>query len=328
MTTPFSSEGLIGRVADALIGPRGCLFTFHRGIAGSDWARLPNRDFYLNLDFLDRLLAYLSSTGWDVVTISEAARRTQANGPFRKFVNFSIDDCYRDTYEAVVPLFRKHGVPVTLFLTTGIPDGTLALADAGLEDALRGDRIVIAGETIRPQSDAERRQIYARIASEWDGPEKATHYRTFCAENGIDIEAMHWMHAITWEMLSDLTADPLVEIGSHTITHARISSLSAEDATTELRGSRERIEARLGVPVRHFAFPYGRAGDCGPRDFAIGLDSGYETVSTTRKGLMRKSTRLDRLPRVTLNGNQQTLALVEAHLAGISAFLAEVTGRV
>jgi peptidoglycan/xylan/chitin deacetylase (PgdA/CDA1 family) len=328
MTIAAPAEGLIGRVADMMMGPRGCLFTFHRAIHGADWAKMPNRDFYVNLDFLDQMLGYLKVAGWDVVTISEAARRTRGKGPFRKFVNFSIDDCYRDTYEDLVPLFRKHGVPVTLFVTTGIPDNTLALADAGLEDALMRGRVTLGGETIAPASNDERRAAYARIAAKWDGADKVAHYRAFAAENGIDIAAMHWKHAITWDMLEELVEDPLVEIGSHTINHRRISALSVEDATLEMAGSRNRLEERLGIPVRHFAFPYGRSGDCGPRDFAIGLKAGYETIATTRKGLMRNNTPLDRLPRVTLNGNQQKIALIEAHLSGISAFLAEVAGRV
>lgn len=328
MNSVAPAEGLIGRVADMMMGPRGCLFTFHRAIRGSAWAKMPNRDFYVNLDFLDRMLAYLKAAGWDVVTVTEAARRTRGQKPFRKFVNFSIDDCYRDTYEELVPMFRKHGVPVTLFVTTGIPDNTLALADAGLEDALLSGPIKLDGETIAPTSDDERRAAYARIATKWDGADKAAHYRTFAAENGIDIEAMHRKHAMSWEMLEDLVEDPLVEIGSHTVSHRRISSLSVEEATLEMAGSRNRLEERLGIPVKHFAFPYGRSGDCGPRDFALGIEAGYETIATTRKGLMRNDTPLDRLPRVTLNGNQQKIALIEAHLSGISAFLAEITGRV
>ena len=32
----------------------------------------------------------------------------------------------------------------------------------------------------------------------------------------------------------------------------------------EIGGSGDRVRERLGVPCRHFAFPYGRRGDCGP----------------------------------------------------------------
>lgn len=124
------------RAADRVWGPRGCCLTFHRAAPSADWDLLPNRDFYLDVGFLDHLLGYLRSQGWDIVTVSEALSRAAGRGAHRRYVNFSIDDCYRDTFELVAPVFRRHNVPVTLYVTTGIPDGTLPLWSAGLEDTL------------------------------------------------------------------------------------------------------------------------------------------------------------------------------------------------
>ncbi|MDR3493031.1 MAG: polysaccharide deacetylase family protein [Ancalomicrobiaceae bacterium] len=316
------------RLADAVLGARGCLLTFHRGASGREWSGLPNRNFYLNLDFLDRLLAYLSRTDWDIVTIGEAVRRAGSPGLATKFVNFSIDDCYRDTYEAVVPVFRRHNVPVTLFVTTGIPDATLPLAFAGLEQLLLRDRVRLEHGEMRLASDEARRAAFDRIAARWDGPAIGEHYARFCAMNDVNPDDIRRQHAISWEMLEDLSRDPLVEIGAHSVSHPHISSLAPDAAAREIGGSRERLEARLGLPVRHFAFPYGRAADCGPRDFAIARQCGFDSASTTRKGLVRAGTPVDRLPRVTLNGNQQSLFLAEGHLSGVSGFLARRLGRV
>jgi peptidoglycan/xylan/chitin deacetylase (PgdA/CDA1 family) len=320
---------LLSQISDRLLGPRGCLFTFHRAASPAQWKRLPNRDFYLNLDFLDRLLTYLVRHGWDIVTVEEAATRVKSGRIGRKFVNFSVDDCYRDTYEDVVPLFRRHGVPVTLFVTTGIPDGTLPLVFAGLEDIIAEcDRVQLETGWHALPTDAERRDLYARLARAWDGPEGPASYARFCALNDVDPQAVHWKHAITWDMLSALKSDPFVEIGGHTINHPRISSLPPEGAEMELLGCRLRLEEKLGTPVRHFAFPYGRSGDCGPRDFQIALDSGFTSTTTTQKGLVRAKSDVARLPRITLNGRHQTMAMIEAHLSGLTAMAARALGRV
>jgi polysaccharide deacetylase len=45
------------------------------------------------------------------------------------------------------------------------------------------------------------------------------------------------------------------EIGSHTITHRRLTTLSGREKATEIRDSRERIAAALGVPVLGFRAP-------------------------------------------------------------------------
>jgi peptidoglycan/xylan/chitin deacetylase (PgdA/CDA1 family) len=316
------------RAADLVLGPRGCLFTFHRAAPPDLWERLPNRNFYADLSFLDELLGYLRANDWKVVTVDEALRMS-ANAGVGRYVNFSIDDCYRDTYELIAPLFRRHNVPVTLFVTTGIPDGTLPLWWAGLEEALRDrDRVRVGDRTIELGNAEERREAYDRIAASWDGPGAAGHYADFCAANGIDIEAMHWKHAITWEMLQELARDPLIEIGAHTVNHARISSLEPAAALAELEQSRKRLNERLGLDVKHFAFPYGRAADCGPRDFALARQAGFGSAATTRKGLVRRGRDAFSLPRNTINGGHRSLPAMEMHLTGLTGTAAKVLGRV
>ena len=319
---------VLGRVLSGMLGRRGCCFTFHRLAPPEQWEGLPNRDFYLDSAFLDLLLRHLARTGWDVVMIEEAVRRG-GGGRGGRFVNFSIDDCYRDTFEQVVPLFRRHGVPVTLFVTTGIPDGTLKLWGAGLETILlQRETVQDAGIAYDLVDAAARRAAFAAISARWDGPEADQHYAAFCAAHGFDAEALDRQHRITWDMLRTLRHDGLVEIGAHTISHPRISSLSADAALHELAGSRSRLEQELGTPVRHFAFPYGRSADCGPRDFALAVHAGFETAATTQKGLLRRGADPHRLPRNTLNGSHRSLLMAEAHLSGALALAARAIGRV
>jgi peptidoglycan/xylan/chitin deacetylase (PgdA/CDA1 family) len=120
----------------------------------------------------------------------------------------------------------------------------------------------------------------------------------------------------------------LVEIGGHTVSHARISSLSAAEAFAEIDGGRRRLQERLGIEVRHFAFPFGRSGDCGPRDFDLVRDAGFASGATTRKGLVRHGQDAFRLPRNTLVGAHRHLALAELHLTGVTGVAARVLGRV
>lgn len=329
ISVPGGMLATTARWMDALRGQRGCFFTFHRAAPSSLWPSLPNRDFYIDLGFLDTLLGHLAASGRRVVTVEEGLALAADPASRVTFVNFSIDDCYRDTFEEVVPLFRRHGVPITLFVTTGIPDGTLPLWWIGLEDTIfTRDFVLVDGE--RHETDTTERKIatYLSLQARWDGPGAPGHYARFAADNGVDTEAVHWKHAITWDMLSQLATDPLVEIGSHTVSHPRVSTLSDEEASRELAGSRSRLREKLGLPVKHFAFPYGRRKDCGPRDFEIARQAGYGSVATTTKGLLKSGPTPYAYPRITLNGAHQNLVVPELHLAGASAVAARMLGRV
>src|SRR5690606_286961 len=128
---------------------------------------------------------------------------------------------------------------------------------------------------------------------------------------GVDPAEVYERHAITWDMLAALRDDPLVEIGAHTVSHARISSLTPEAALAEVAGCRARLTEKLGVAPRHFAFPYGRSGDCGPRDFDLVRRAGFASAATTRKGVVRSAQDPFRLPRNTINGDHRNLAMAE-----------------
>jgi peptidoglycan/xylan/chitin deacetylase (PgdA/CDA1 family) len=61
---------------------------------------------------------------------------------------------------------------------------------------------------------------------------------------------------VTWTQLRDAVSTGLVTVGSHTHSHADLSRAREEEAEEEMRMSKEKIEDRLGIPCRHFAYPW------------------------------------------------------------------------
>lgn len=321
-----------GTALDAVLdrlGTRGCCLTFHRVARREDWATMADQGFTLPLDWLDGLIAKLLR-GWDIVTMDEALRRRPGD---RRFVNLSIDDGYRDTWELAVPLFRAHGVPVTIYVTTGIPDGGYEMWRVGLETILTERDEVVSregGMQMKLPDLRAKRAAFRRLCREWEAAaEPAAQYRAFCADNRFDPAELHARHAITWGMLRSLSNDPCVEIGAHTVTHRRLSGLSPDAALVEMVDSRARLEAELHSPVRHFAFPFGRHGDCGPREFELARQAGFASAATTRKGLIHPGAHANTygLPRNTLKAARGNAARLASHLTGVSGALARMLGR-
>ena len=60
---------------------------------------------------------------------------------------------------------------------------------------------------------------------------------------------------LTWDGVRELAAAGM-EIGSHTVTHARLADIPAEEAESELLESRRQLESHLGAPVEALAYPF------------------------------------------------------------------------
>jgi peptidoglycan/xylan/chitin deacetylase (PgdA/CDA1 family) len=78
----------------------------------------------------------------------------------------------------------------------------------------------------------------------------------------------------------------VVTIGSHTATHAKMTTLNEHDALRELRESREKLRAIAGRDVTLFCFPYGVYSDA---LIPICREAGYERIFTCMPALANPS---------------------------------------
>ena len=86
---------------------------------------------------------------------------------------------------------------------------------------------------------------------------------------------------LSWDQVRMLDASGLVTIGGHTLDHPNLPTLSEADQRHEIIDSKTAIEAEIGHPIRHFAYPY---GDFNGTTIQIVRDAGYVTAVTTIGG--------------------------------------------
>lgn len=77
--------------------------------------------------------------------------------------------------------------------------------------------------------------------------------------NGIEKKDKYWEK---WDYLSEdevkkMLASGIIDIGSHTISHVKLSGLSKEILKEEIVGSKARLENLIGQQLDLFSFPFG-----------------------------------------------------------------------
>lgn len=86
-------------------------------------------------------------------------------------------------------------------------------------------------------------------------------------------------------------------IGSHSYSHRNIRKLGVAEARSEFFRSKGTLEDLFGVPIRHFAFPYGGWRKAELRDLV--REAGYECAFTTEFGVSVSADEMLNLRRIT-----------------------------
>ncbi|MGI8729751.1 MAG: polysaccharide deacetylase family protein [Solirubrobacteraceae bacterium] len=95
----------------------------------------------------------------------------------------------------------------------------------------------------------------------------------------------HELTAMSWDELEGLTTEGW-EMGSHTRSHPRLTTLGDERLLSELEVSRRTLESRFGRGCSSLAYPY---GDYDARVAAAAGQAGYVAAATLPRRLHRPS---------------------------------------
>jgi peptidoglycan/xylan/chitin deacetylase (PgdA/CDA1 family) len=129
-----------------------------------------------------------------------------------------------------------------------------------------------------------------------------------------------------WDLRDGEAAEPLMDnahvrewlraghsIGSHSLTHARLTRLTLRDAREEIFASKKKLEDDFGLAIEHFCYPY---GDWNESVRELVIEAGYRTACTTDFGINTPATPPLALHRITARHPTRTLRSLKAKLLG------------
>jgi peptidoglycan/xylan/chitin deacetylase (PgdA/CDA1 family) len=338
----FALEALRRTGASRLLAPAyagiGSILMFHRVRKEAAPEFAPNHGITVSAAFLAHAIDLLQERGYEIVTMAEAARRIAAGDASQRFANLSFDDGYRDTLEVALPIFAAKRVPMTLYLATGFLDGRHGAWWDALEHLLRArERVNVPDpdgtQRLETRTVAQKERAFAVIrARVMRLPRTAQDdfFRALGDACNFDVHAAAVADNLTWDMVRGMHSSGVVEIGAHTVSHCVLANEADDVVRSEMIRGREQLEQRLGVPVRHFAYPFGGRAEAGPREILLARQAGFATAVTTRHGNVQREHRrhLHALPRISVNGFHQSERDLTVLLSGAASAMAHGLRRV
>ena len=226
----------------------------------------------------------------------------------RPRVVVTLDDGYRDNLTSALPIAESKGVPITVFVTSGILGthhgfwwdrlGTLLrsrpphVQEIDLPVGGRNVRLPLGSSGIRADLDSVRRHLLPLRVTE--------------IERALDVVSELWQvgsapppdaATLTSEELRQLAASDTAAIGAHTVDHVRLRDRPAREQQDTIAGSKAELERSIGRAVSHFAYPFGRRDDFDDRSVEAVRSAAFDTACTTIPGTARSWTDPYRLPR-------------------------------
>jgi len=210
-------------------------------------------------------------------------------------VAVTFDDGFRDTFEAALPILKRHAVPATVFVSTDFIESNEPFwFEITAHLMLRiPPRAIVFDECPEglPSADdpAARRESIGklhRLLKTCANPRRRAlveEWRVRFAHL-IDARADDLSRPIAKAQILEMSRDG-IDFGSHTVSHPNLALESTDVIERELRNSRTCLELLLEKPVRSLAYPFGTPDTYDARVMKAAHACGYELAASFRQGV-------------------------------------------
>lgn len=306
---------------------RGVIFTLHHVRPARNYDFEPNEHLAITPDFLDIAIKEALACGLRPVALHELPALLADPSDPRKFMCFTLDDGYRNNAQYAAPVFRKHNVPYTIFITPGFVERTRIIWWETVELLVRtssnfrfdfgaGEEVVDCTNIHAKFAVFERMAEYVQRENE---DRAVAIIEQLAVKNGINPIKIVDDEVMDVGELQDLLRDPLAHLGAHTITHPNLTRVSNEQLYEEISQSMRRVGEYCGRAITTLAYPYGGRHAVGARETRVAQECGLTVAVTTQPGVLEasQSSAFAEYPRVSLNGLYQDRRYVRALVSGL-----------
>ena len=212
-------------------------------------------------------------TNYRVVPLRQLLHEVQIRQTRPNTVALTFDDGYLDNLTEALPLLEKYQIHATIFATAGNIEQGRGFWWDKLEYLFLGQHSL---PKILDVSDDEKEYKWPLCTVQ----QRLIAYDQITAllkgKSNNEVEAfvqglLQWAclrvnvdcgkPVLSISQLQQVSQSPWIEIGAHTLTHARLGALPVAQQEKEIVDSRKKLESWIGKPVTLFSYPYGSKWD-------------------------------------------------------------------
>jgi peptidoglycan/xylan/chitin deacetylase (PgdA/CDA1 family) len=221
---------------------------------------------------LERHLDYLGRH-YRFVSLDEIGQCLLEGRSTARLAAITFDDGYRDVYENALPILKRRDIPAAVFVVTemigtakrlihdrlySLLSRALSTAKNGAEELSRVHRDCHLDEPGARKLARASRSTFAAMRLFLDAlPQRQVLAVIKALEERFEVEEDHEELPLSWSMVEEMRRSGIT-IGSHSKRHVLLTHETDRRRGEEMSGSRRFLEARLGAPIEHFAYPDGR----------------------------------------------------------------------
>ena len=208
----------------------------------------------------------------------------------------TFDDGYKDNFTLAKPVLEKYRVPAVFF----IPVNAIEQSRLGWWDIIAyfvkrtgKQSIPFKGREL-PVASVYDEQAAIRVLLNHMKTTKHEESREFLSElselcdvafPSTEAQAAELM---SWDEIRDIAHTEGLSIGSHTVSHRVLSTISDDEEQRELRDSRRFLQERLDCDIRSIAYPVGNHNAFSERTKRNARDAGYSVGFSFNTGINRE----------------------------------------
>lgn len=257
----------------------------------------------------------------DIMDHLQFGRRIPPN-----WVAITFDDGYRDNVETALPILKEAGMTATFFPTVDVVEnGEPFFYDVIHAIIQKSDKPEIKVDfkgrektfSLRNAQDKEDAILRIVLEIRKERPEERWKFveslGEACAvkENIKDNLKDVYM---TITQVQELEKSGM-EIGSHTVTHPNLPTLTENEITGEVENSKKWLETVLGKSVKGFSYPFGKRPDFNDQVLLKIRNAGYAYAVSTVYGKVYDNADPFVLPRIGVRN--ASLCRLKVNLLGV-----------